>query len=112
MRPADMSQLAAPCQLTTLDDFVQAFEAARSEDARAPLESFVPTADHPLYSRVVRELVRVELEHDWERGCPRELDEYRRGFPDVFTDSAALAEIALEEYRLRREHGEHPSPEE
>src|SRR5207247_5484834 len=100
-----MTQVAAPSRLLSLDDFVRAFETARSGDAEAPLESFLPPPDHPIYPRVVCELVRVEMEHDWDRGCTRTLDDYHGRFPDVFAHPAALAEIALEEYRLRREHG-------
>jgi serine/threonine protein kinase/Tfp pilus assembly protein PilF len=107
-----MTQLVAPSRMVALDDFVRAFEAARGDDADAPLESFLPAPDHPLYARVVCELVRVEMEHDWDRGRPRALDRYCGAFPEVFANPAALGEIALEEYRLRREHGEDPSPEE
>src|SRR5262249_17245224 len=105
-----MTQLAAASPLITLDDFVRAFEAARSDDADVPLESFLPAPDQPIYARVVCELVRVQMEHDWDGGCPRPLDHYRGTFPQVFADPLALEQIALEEYRLRREHGEDPSP--
>lgn len=107
-----MTKFAAPSRMVVLDDFVRAFESARNSDPDAPLEPFLPAPDHPLYIRVVCELVRVEMEQDWDHGCPRPLEHYRGAFPEVFSQPAALAEVALEEYRLRREHGENPSPDE
>src|SRR5205823_4932570 len=54
----------------------------------------------------------VELEHDWEHGLPRSLEYYRTLFPDAFADQCLLREIGFEEYRLRRQAGQDPDPEE
>ncbi len=94
-----------------VDDFVAAFEAARARGG-ADLADFLPDPDHPLYSEVLRELVRVDLELSWEQGRPRPLEDYRRRFPELFADRAGLGAVAFEEYRLRRGAGENPSPAE
>jgi serine/threonine protein kinase/Tfp pilus assembly protein PilF len=101
-----------PSSQSTLERCVTDFEAARARDAAAPPLDAVPPPGHRHYARVVCELVRIDLEMGWGRGRPRDLDAYRRDFPDVFRDPAALGEIAFEEYRQRREHGENPSPQE
>ena len=93
-----------------VDQFVKEFEAARAYCESAAIEQFLPPTDHPLYPAAVRELVRVDLELGWDRGRPRSVDDYRRTFPTVFRDPAALAAVAFEEYRQRREHGEDVRP--
>jgi eukaryotic-like serine/threonine-protein kinase len=107
-----MAQQAAPMALGAIDGFVRAFEAAQGREPPPRLEEFLPAPDHPLYAGAVRELARVELEFAWERGDPRPVADYRRRFPDIFGDPDALAEIAFEEYRQRRERGERPAPAE
>jgi eukaryotic-like serine/threonine-protein kinase len=95
-----------------LGDFVEAFEAAQDRDGPAVLAAFLPAPDDPLYLPVLCELVRVDLDRGWQRGRPRPLEEYVRRFPDAFQDLKALGEVAFEEYRLRRQAGENPSPAE
>ncbi len=95
-----------------LDDFVRAFESAYSDQGLTDLAEFLPADDHPLYPAVLRELVRVDMEYRWERGCPRLLGDYQRAFPTLGDDPAGLSAIAFEEFRLRRQAGENPLPSE
>jgi serine/threonine protein kinase/Flp pilus assembly protein TadD len=95
-----------------LDSFVAAFEAAQASAAAADLKAFLPAPDHPLYGDVLRELVRIDLEYGWARGCARNLQDYQRDFPQLFQEAADLQAITFEEFRLRRQAGEDPSPEE
>src|SRR5438067_1362071 len=91
----------APAPVGAIDPFVKAFEAAWDLAGHASVEAFLPPEDDPLYARAVLELVRVDLEFGWETGRPRDLDDYRRAFPAVFADPAALRAVAFEEYRQR-----------
>lgn len=95
-----------------LDEFVAAFENAQARLGTAALEEFLPHRDHPLYPRVLRELVRVDLEYRWARGQACGLEDYRSRFPELFASTEAVAEIAYEEYRQRRQSGEAVLPEE
>src|SRR5262245_11832224 len=95
-----------------LDDFVAAFETAQARDGPVDLAAFLPGPAHPLYREVLRELVRVDLEFGWSRGRARSLEEYRRTFPQLFKDPDDLRAITFEEYRLRRQAGEDPTPDE
>src|SRR5688572_14775930 len=94
-----------------LDAFVQAYESAQAAGG-ADLDHFLPERGHPLYLGVLRELVRVELEFGWGGGRARPLEEYQRRYPELFRDRTSVEQIAFEEYRLRHQAGERPSPAE
>jgi HD-GYP domain-containing protein (c-di-GMP phosphodiesterase class II) len=91
-----------------LDGFVEAFETDRSREA-VDLARYLPDRDHALYPKVLRELIRIDLEYSWQQGRPQSLDEYQVRFPDLFQDREAVAELAYEEYRLRCQGGEYPT---
>ncbi len=95
---------------TFLDESVHAFETAASKDENVTLESFLPAKDHPQYSRVLLELVRVDLELRWRSGRPRELSEYLAAFPELRDSPHCMGEVAYEEYRQRLENGQTPDP--
>src|SRR5581483_2755601 len=95
-----------------LEKYVEAYESARLTDEEADLAQFLPEAKHPLYKEVLLELVRVDLEHHWLHGRPRRLEEYQRRFPQLQQEPRLLQEVAFEEYRLRYQAGETPTPEE
>jgi serine/threonine protein kinase len=94
------------------DEFIAAFEQAQARDGHADLAAFLPKRDHSLYFRVLRELVRIDLEFAWKRNPRTRLEELRREFPELFHDRDALQEITFEEYRLRHLAGENPLPAE
>ena len=95
-----------------LDDFIRAYEAAWDGGEPVDLKTFLPEPGHPLYGLLLRELVRVDLEYTWDRGRPRPLEDYQATFPELFRDRESLHAITFEEYRLRREAGEKPTPAE
>ena len=93
-----------------LDDFVRAFEQAYCRDGHAEIARFLPPREHPLYTTVLCELIRLDLEFGWEQGCPKALSEYQRVFPEIQRDRDALRAIAFEEDRMRRHAEESLSP--
>jgi serine/threonine protein kinase/Tfp pilus assembly protein PilF len=107
-----MSDVGVASLGAELDNFVAAFETAQARDGPVDLAAFLPGPAHPLYREVLRELVRVDLEYGWSRGRARSLEEYRRTFPQLFQDPEDLRAITFEEYRLRRQAGEDPTPDE
>src|SRR4051812_48326371 len=86
-----------------LDDFVRAYEEAYARDGRASIAEFLPPVDSPLRAPVLRELIRVDLEYGWERGCSRGLSEYQEAFPELLGDEEGMGEIARDASRLRRQ---------
>ncbi len=97
--------------LLTLDDFVAAFEAALARGARTDLADFLPEAGHSQRLQILVELIRVELEHEWENGTPCPLESYFQRFPEAFADLSLRRVVAFEEYRLRRQAGQDPDPD-
>ena len=118
--PMSMSSQGGPrdqpgrmaCPGDELDDYVRAFEQAYIRCGGADPAAYLPPREHPLHAEVLRELVRVDMEYRWERGLPKPLDEYQRSFPALADDREGLREIAFEEFRLRYQAGQNPSPEE
>jgi serine/threonine protein kinase/tetratricopeptide (TPR) repeat protein len=95
-----------------LDSYIDAYEAVRGREGQVDLAGFLPPRDDPLYLPVLRELARVDLEYGWRHGQPRPLREYQDRFPELFQDRDGLQEITFEEYRLRLQLGDSPSPAE
>src|SRR4051812_22635088 len=91
---------------------VEAYEAALARDGEAVLADFAPHPEHPDRLAILCELIRVDLEHRWEFDQPPRLEDYREHFPGVFEDPQLLHAMAFEEYRLRQQAGERPTPEE
>src|SRR5262249_22204137 len=112
LRKNKMAVEAARPQSEALDDFVEAYESARERGGTVDLASFLPPPDHSLYLPVLRELVRVDLEYGWRSARPCGLEHYQSRFPELFTDRGCLQEITFEDYRLRRQFGDNPSPAE
>lgn len=99
-------------ELQSLDGFVEAFERDCQSGTSRALKEYLPARGDALYLPVLRELVRIDLEHGWESNRPRALEDYRTDFPELFEDAQGLQEVAFEEYRLRRQAGQTPRPEE
>ncbi len=95
----------------SLDEVVEAFEAAQQRDGRADLARFLPAPSHPEYRDILRELVRVDLDYGWSRGRPTPLEEYGRRFPELLRDPDTLRAVVWEEYRQRRLAGDEPDAE-
>jgi hypothetical protein len=95
-----------------LEELIEAFETAQGRHGQADLGQFLPAPDHPFYLRMLGELTRIDLEYHWRRGTHKRPEDYRSLFPRLFEDREALRGLAYEEYRLRRQAGEEPSPAE
>jgi serine/threonine protein kinase/tetratricopeptide (TPR) repeat protein len=95
---------------TELSDFVRAYERCQNQEGGAPLKEFLPEPCHPLYLTVLREMVCIDLEYGWKRKQPRPLESYRLLVPELFADPESMREVALQEYRLRLEAGQRPTP--
>lgn len=87
-------------------DFVEAFEEARASGERTSVVQFAPPPEHPRYREIVVELIRVDLEHQWQLGERVSTADYQEKFPEIAGDTECLYGIAYEEYRLRRLAGE------
>ena len=79
-----------PIQLPLeVDQYVQAYEAARRETGHARVRDHLPSVTDPGYARVLVELVRVDLEYAWTDGRPKRVADYMAEFPELATNSHA-----------------------
>ncbi|MCI0700905.1 MAG: protein kinase [Planctomycetia bacterium] len=85
---------------------VEAFEAVLAERPDADFAQHLPEPDHPLYLPVLAELIRVDLEHAWSRGCRKRVTDYTPRFPVILENKTILAAVAFEEYRQRLRVGD------
>ncbi len=111
MKTTEILPLVANRPADAVGEFIEAYEAALLEGP-ADLAQFLPPSGDALYPAVLRELIRVDLEQSRQRGRPRRLAEYQAAFPRIVQDRETLQELAFEEYRLRLQAGENPSPAE
>ena len=89
-----------------------AFEAAWRAGASVDLRQFVPERSSPIFSRLLAELIRVDIEFRSERGEATALEAYRPHAPELFADSEWVRDLAFEEYRQRQAAGESVNREE
>src|ERR1700742_2403521 len=86
-----------------LDSILEEFERDDELSGGADIVDYLPDAADPDYDRIAVELIRVDLERSWARGSRKRVDTYRQVAPRLFSEPRCLAEIAFEEYRLRRQ---------
>ena len=91
-------------------EFVEQFESARELDNRVDVQRFMPNREESGFLSIAIELLRVDLQFSWEDACPTPLVGYQKRFPDVLSDQSRLAELAFEEFRMRRIAGEQVDP--
>jgi hypothetical protein len=80
--------------LAQLDPWVASFEDAWHDSGRVRIADHVPPRDHPDFARVLRALVRIDLENQRRAGRRPSLDDYRREFPELAADAGSLAGAA------------------
>ncbi len=102
------NKVVGPTPDLELDAWIEPFEAAAASGSIPDLSEYLPDSLHPMYTAVLRELIRVDLEYAWACGEERHVEDYIERFPGLVDDQSMLAEIALEEYRQRRAAGESP----
>jgi serine/threonine protein kinase/Flp pilus assembly protein TadD len=101
-----MSSVGSENRLPNIGEIVDAYEEARSNGSEADLASFAPADDHPEFLAIVCELVRVDLEYQWERGHQLRLEAYSDKFPKLFESHELVNVMAYEEFRLRLQAGQ------
>jgi serine/threonine protein kinase/predicted Zn-dependent protease len=94
-----------------IDPFIAAFESAWARGGEVSLSDHLPDPAHPHFGAILCELVRVDLEFGWSAGRPRPLALYLDAYPMLAASAEYRSEVAFEEYRLRQQAGESPTPE-
>jgi eukaryotic-like serine/threonine-protein kinase len=81
---------------------IRRFEEAWQGQTRPVLESYLPTP-HPGNTRLLFELVHVDLEFRLRNGEPVRVEHYVERFPALAQDRANLVDLIAAEYALRRQ---------
>ena len=89
-----------------VDDLIESFEQAQLADGQADVREFLPDPRDPQYARLAIELLCVDLQYGWRRGQPKPLTVYATQFPQILANPLHLAELAYEDYRMRRLAGQ------
>jgi predicted ATPase len=91
---------------SALKDAVKCFEHAWRQVPRPGIDDYLPTSG-PLRSRVLIELVHIELELRLKAGDTARVEEYLARYPELTGDQAVALELiaAEHEFRRRREPG-------
>ena len=71
----------------------------------------MPSEQDVDYGTIGIELLRVDMQVGWGRNQPTSLREYQARYPKLLQDVDRLAELAFEEYRMRRIAGQQVTPE-
>ncbi|MEZ6129234.1 MAG: protein kinase [Planctomycetaceae bacterium] len=96
--------------LVNVDSCVEAYESACAANGTANPDEFLPDRTHPDFRTIAIELLRVDLEYNWNDGRQDRLDQHFDNYPDVLNDTEAISQLAFEDYRLRLQAGLSVSP--
>src|ERR1700722_4211326 len=90
-------------------EYIEEYESALAAEAEVDLAEFAPPANHPDRLAILCEMVRVDLEYQWEQGRKILLEHYRNLFPALFEKAELVRAMAFEEFRQRQRAGENPA---
>jgi predicted ATPase len=80
---------------------VKCFEQAWQQTPRPGIDGFLPGED-PLRSRVLMELVHIDMELRLKAEDPARVEEYLDRYPELTRDETGIVELIVAEYELRR----------
>src|SRR5215469_2822676 len=84
-----------------LKDAVRRFEHAWRQAPRPRIDDYLPACD-PLRSRVLIELVHIDLELRLKAGEAARVEDYLTRYPELNGDRAVTLDLIAAEYELRR----------
>lgn len=89
-----------------IEELIARFERDRGAGP-VELTDYLPQRDDVAYAAMVTELARIDLEHGFEGGDTPKASDHINAYPEVFQQHEHYrAQLAFEEYRLRRRAGE------
>lgn len=94
-----------------ISEHVDRYECALLQNPNEKLEVYLPPEGSPIFSSVLAELARVQLEWAWNLGDEDALEDLIRCYPLISQDVKILSEVAYEDFRLRRSYGRPLNPQ-
>jgi serine/threonine protein kinase/tetratricopeptide (TPR) repeat protein len=112
-------------EFAEIEERLERFDAAWRTGIVPGIGAFLPPPDNPSRREVLEELIKIDLEYRWRRAGPRpadsrervaadrfalgpRLEDYVARFPELGAPEALPLGLIGEEYRVRREWGDHP----
>ncbi len=91
---------------TELDSFVVRLEKAygqASGTAQVDIADYCPPSTHPRYDKIVRELIRVDMELAASKGVVPSIEYYRQRFSSLIDQESICMELEFEQNRLKQQ---------
>jgi serine/threonine protein kinase len=106
--PARLLELA-PVDRLQLEAWLAEFEEAWDEHLLAARVGRLPPPGQPLRLVALIELVKIDLERNWQRGRRLGLADYLARYPELGPADAVPADLRQAEEEVRRQYGESPA---
>jgi serine/threonine protein kinase/Flp pilus assembly protein TadD len=103
-RPEHLVKLAE-AERRLLETWLIEFDQSWRDGRLAERVRELPPAGHPLRLAALIELVKIDLERQWELGRRVVLENYIQLYPELATSSAVEADLIQMEQRVRRDYG-------
>ncbi len=91
---------------TELDSFVVRLEKAygqASATSQVDIADYCPPTTHPRYDKIVRELIRVDMELAATKGVVPSIEYYRQRFSSLIDQESICMELEFEQNRLKQQ---------
>lgn len=90
----------------TLESWLVTFDQTWHDDALAVWATDrLPATGSPLRQAALAELVKIDLEHQWQRGRRMTVESYLDRYPELGLAASVGADLLLAEYRVRQQFG-------
>src|SRR5688572_6316390 len=96
-------------QREQLEEWLVKFEQTWAEGCVAEHVRRLPPEGTLRFAALV-EMVKIDLERNWQRGRRVAVESYLRDFPELGTTDTVPADLLQAEYEVRRQHGEDVEP--
>jgi formylglycine-generating enzyme required for sulfatase activity/serine/threonine protein kinase len=105
MAGANLAELSHHAQ-EMLEAWLVEFDQSWQEDALASwVANKLPGPGSPLRAPAVTEMVKIDMERQWQRGSRLELAAYLQQYPELGTTDSVAPDLILAEYQIRRQFG-------
>ncbi len=104
-----LSQDEASARVT---EALDRFDEAWRRTPAPPIDDFLPPPGDPERGQVLRDLVHSDIEYRWKAGLGVPVEDYLARYPDLASDASLVADLAAQEFHLRRRSDPALRPEE
>jgi len=107
--PAEPATVALNALVERADALIAAWQG---DDLPPDLNQFLPAEPLSLRQLALKELIKIDLEYRWQHHeLPKQVEEYLEEFPDLAEDGGVPCDLIYEEFHLRRQTENPPTPE-